>query len=89
MNKLFLINGRFLSQKLTGVHRYAFEMCNALHDMGINFIVIAPNRILDEYVIDFPIVQVGKLSSHFWEQIELPLYVQRHFKKTLLINFTG
>ena len=34
-NQVILINGRFLSQQMTGVHRYAYEICCALHQQGV------------------------------------------------------
>ena len=34
---MFVVNGRYLTQKATGVHRYAFEICNKLHEMGSIF----------------------------------------------------
>jgi len=84
-----IINGRFLTQKLTGVHRYAFEMCTALHESGFKFIVLAPQNVLPEYKFEFEVIKIGKYNSHFWEQIELPLYVHMHFRNALLINFAG
>jgi len=89
MEYSFLINGRFLSQKLTGVHRYAFEMCCALHEIGCKFLVLAPQNILDDYHYSFEVKKIGKLTSHMWEQIELPLYANKHHKKTILISLTG
>jgi glycosyltransferase involved in cell wall biosynthesis len=89
MIDFFIINGRFLSQKPTGVHRYAFEMCNALHKLGCNFIVLAPKNILSDYNFDFKVKQIGNMSSHLWEQIELPLYLSNHYKNTILISFSG
>lgn len=41
---MFVVNGRFLTQKASGVHRYAFEICNELHQMGVDFYVITPQR---------------------------------------------
>lgn len=89
MNDLFFVNGRFLTQKLTGVHRYAFEMCCALKEIGCNFIVLSPQNILSDYSCSFEVRKIGKRSSHFWEQIELPLYLRKNYKNSLLVNFTG
>lgn len=89
MNYLFVVNGRFLTQKLTGVHRYAYEMCCALKEIGCPFIVIAPPNILSDYNCPFDIERCGKYSSHFWEQVELPLYLKKRYKGKLLINFMG
>lgn len=83
------INGRFLTQRLTGVHRFAFEMCKAMMRMGADITVIAPQNVLDSYKCEFKIVKIGKTSGHLWEQIELPLYMRKHHKNELLISFSG
>ncbi|MDD3944477.1 MAG: glycosyltransferase family 1 protein [Bacteroidales bacterium] len=86
---MLYINGRYLSQKLTGVNRFAYEICNALASLNAEFIIIAPKMISKEYdVSKFNIKHWGVGKSHFWEQISLPLFFT--FKrKYLLINFTG
>lgn len=84
-----IINGRFLSQKMTGVHRYAYEMCCALKRAGVNFLVVSPKNILPIYDICFDLEKCGKYNSHFWEQIELPFYLKKKYKNHLLISFTG
>jgi glycosyltransferase involved in cell wall biosynthesis len=89
MQNEIIINGRFLTQKLAGVHRYAFEMCCTLHKLGYKFIVLAPQEILSEYEYPFEVKIIGKLSSHFWEQIELPIYLYKHYRNHILISFTG
>ncbi len=89
MDTMYIINGRFLCQKMTGVHRYAYEMCCALHQANFSFVVVAPQKIQPNYICPFSVVQTGRTSSHFWEQIELPLYIRKHYKKSILINFTG
>ncbi len=89
MRDFFIINGRFLSQKLTGVHRYAYEMSCALHKLGCKFLVIAPQNILKDYDCPFEVITIGKATSHIWEQIELPIYLHKHYKKELLVNFSG
>lgn len=84
-----IINGRFLTQKLAGVHRYAFEMCCALHKLGYKFVVLSPQGILSDYKYPFEVKTIGRLSSHFWEQIELPIHIYKHYKNHILISFTG
>ena len=86
---MIYINGRFLSQKMTGVNRFAYELCNALSLLDIDFKIIAPKHISSEYDISiFKICYWGVGRSHFWEQISLPMYFL--FKKRyLLLNFSG
>ncbi|MEN9918485.1 MAG: hypothetical protein RL662_921 [Bacteroidota bacterium] len=85
---MFVVNGRFLTQKATGVHRYAFEICNKLHEMGVDFYVAIPKDINKDYTFSFKTVVCGSLSTHLWEQISLPNYL-RSQGSPLLISFSG
>lgn len=85
---MFVVNGRYLTQKATGVHRYAFEICNKLHEMGVDFHVAVPNEIHPDYKFNFKVVKCGSLNTHLWEHISLPRYLRR-IGSPLLISFTG
>ncbi len=90
MNRKIYINGRFLLQPPTGVNRFAYELCKAFGELGIEFILICPSKVINkEYDIkDFNIRYFGFTSSHFWEQIILPLFfINKH--NYILLNFTG
>lgn len=86
------INGRFLTQRITGVQRYALEMTKALDHLISDdktlqkheYIVIAPQNVLyDIELQNMSFVQRGVLKGHFWEQLELPVYSRDGF----LMNF--
>lgn len=85
---MFVVNGRFLTQKATGVHRYAFEICNKLHEMGVDFYVAIPKEINADYKFSFKTVVCGSLKTHLWEQISLPNYLKK-IGSPLLISFSG
>ena len=85
---MFVVNGRFLTQKPTGVHRYAFEICNQLSEFGVDFYVAVPKEINPDYKINFKTVQCGALSGHLWEQISLPKYLKQQ-GNPLLLSFSG
>lgn len=85
---MFVVNGRYLTQKATGVHRYAFEICNKLHEMGVDFHVAVPREINPDYKFSFKTVTCGSLKTHLWEQISLPGYLKKN-GSPLLISFTG
>ncbi len=85
---MFVVNGRYLTQKATGVHRYAFEICNKLHEMGVDFHVAIPQEIHPDYMFTFKTVKCGSLQTHAWEQISLPRYLKK-IGNPLLISFTG
>ena len=91
MKKIY-INGRFLTQNITGVQRYAIEIVKVLdkylNDNRLNdeykFEIVCPKNIKQKLVLrNINIKQIGKLKGHLWEQIELPLYVKDKF----LFNF--
>ena len=76
------INGRFLTQRITGVQRYGLEMVKAL-DAGLSpdeshsFEILAPTRpaLLHEPSLSrMKVRRAGRLQSHLWEQLELPLH---------------
>lgn len=87
----YYINGRFLTQRITGVQRYAREMTLALDQLlqekssdHNEYTILAPKNIIDELPckrIQFKVC--GHLSGHLWEQIELPYYS----KDGYLLNF--
>ena len=86
---MIIINGRFLTQRMTGVHRFAYEMTCALHRMGQALTVVSPENILNEYECPFNVVRTKGKGSHWWEQVVLPLYLRKHFPGALLITWTG
>lgn len=74
------INGRFLSQRITGVQRYAWETLNALDLLvsvecpdDLRFIVLAPPSTKPPTLRKIGFNIVGPLCGHAWEQITLPL----------------
>jgi glycosyltransferase involved in cell wall biosynthesis len=85
---MIYINGRFLSQPMTGIPRFGYELCLALLDLGLDFTVIIPQNILPTYELPFKTIQYGNLKSHLWEQIDLFLFLKSHHNP-LLISFSG
>jgi len=91
MRKIY-INGRFLTQNITGVQRYAIEIVKSL-DLYLNnsnlkneykFEIVCPKNIKQKLILkNIKIKKFGILKGHLWEQIELPLYVKDKF----LFNF--
>jgi len=75
---------RFLTQRITGVQRFAYEICCELDKLLANFpdvelVGLLPNRpILRQYDIrNFSAIKIttcGRFSGHLWEQLELPWY---------------
>ncbi|MCF2649127.1 glycosyltransferase family 4 protein [Niallia circulans] len=86
------INGRFLTQSITGVQRYAIELLSALDEYytinglpkNIKITILVPRISNIKYgsFANFSIKQVGKLQGHLWEQFELYKFT----KGELLVN---
>lgn len=76
----FVINGRFLTQRVTGVQRYAREIVQALDTLldakhEIKITVMSPRLSKDPPAWrNITLREVGRLQGHLWEQTELPWY---------------
>ena len=80
------INGRFLSQRVTGVQRYAQEIVKELDKVlqekntDNEWCILVPkNRINDLSTNYIKVKKCGKLTGHLWEQFELPFYAKDGF----------
>lgn len=83
---------RFLTQRITGVQRFAYELCCELDKLlkdcsHLSVVGLLPNRpIQAQYDISnfsaIRLKQCGKFSGHLWEQLELPW----HSRGNVLLN---
>jgi glycosyltransferase involved in cell wall biosynthesis len=90
--KAIAINGRFLSQPITGVQRYARELVRALDEMlhgkeidsnGCEVELLVPTGYGASFKTKFiQLREVGSFQGQIWEQFELPF----HCKKNLLFT---
>lgn len=74
------INGRFLTQRVTGVQRFAIETIKQL-DLyeDYNFILLVPKDCTINYEFkNIRVEKIGALNGHLWEQLELARYVKGH-----------
>lgn len=87
---IIIINARFLTQEITGVQRFAFEVSRELKKIyGLSVKFIAPKNILyPKLVKELEVEVIGNLTGHLWEQISLPIYLYK-IGKPLLINLTN
>lgn len=79
-------NGRFLSQRQTGVQRFAMELIRALDrlaarstgtDPDMEFVVLAPpNATIPEDMPNIAFRRVGTLTGYLWDQLELPFHAR-------------
>lgn len=84
--KPIYINGRFLTQPLTGVQRYALELLQALDELlaagslpvPVPVTVLAPREVRARPAWRrLQLRCVGRLRGHAWEQLELPWHSRR------------
>jgi glycosyltransferase involved in cell wall biosynthesis len=82
MTRHWTINGRFLTQRLSGVQRYAREVVSALDDVISEGSPLARNLdlqlVFPSSATDIPRLRkirlqpVGRIAGHLWEQFVLP-----------------
>ncbi len=80
-----LINGRFLSQKITGVQRYAIEITKKIDSLvdywgNFQFSIVIPDGV-DIENLKFKNIKIVGLKGkpgYFWEQIKLPHFVKKN-----------
>ena len=87
------INGRFLTQPVTGVQRYAREMLSALDQIlaishgngGIEAELLIPEWLISNDIPTLKAIfirKVGRFRGHAWEQLDLP-----RFARGPILNF--
>ncbi|MCJ8145221.1 glycosyltransferase family 4 protein [Ancylobacter sp. A5.8] len=81
MIRRWTINGRFLTQPLNGVQRYAHEIVSALDRLiadrhplarGLELELVAPTHAEDCALNQIALRRVGESSGQVWEQMTLP-----------------
>lgn len=96
MTQQIFINGRFLTQQVTGVQRYAREIIGALDELlsespaeagGLEFTLLVPRGTECPPLKRVKVQPCGRRSGHAWEQLDLFW----HARSGLLVNlgFTG
>lgn len=94
--KIIYINGKYLTQPITGVQRYAYEIVRELDKLiestsiigEYRFVILAPNKKM-QITPDYRQIKVIQskfgFTSFLWEQFWLPFIT----KKCTLINLAG
>lgn len=83
-----VVNARFLTQRVTGVQRFAIELSRQLIKIyGDNISFVAPFDVIQKDIAkEFDVKIIGSHSGYFWEQVELPLYLKK-IGSPKLLNF--
>ncbi|HAT1603502.1 TPA: glycosyltransferase family 4 protein [Raoultella ornithinolytica] len=85
---MIYINGRFLTQQITGVQRFALEISKGLELLHSDMVFLVPdlNALIDEnYKSIFNIKEIKGGGGHYWEQVTLPLFLKKN-NNPVLIN---
>jgi glycosyltransferase involved in cell wall biosynthesis len=81
----FVVNARFLTQKLTGVQRFAIEIARQLKVLVPSAEFVAPSNIIhNQLAAELGVTIIGKRSGIAWEQIDLPIYLKQNGKPFLI-----
>lgn len=80
---MIVVNARFLAQNITGIQRYAIELCKELKKINPEIIFVCPSNAKHRMMLDA--IEIGANLGHLWEQIDLPYYLYKN-GKPLLIN---
>jgi glycosyltransferase involved in cell wall biosynthesis len=81
------INARFLTQQITGVQQFAFEICRYLQADDVDFVLLVPKGcVIPTALSHLHFNTVGNRKGYFWEQLELPSFLRKH-GSPLLLNF--
>jgi len=86
---MIVINGRFLTQKITGVQRFAIDIAIRLKEQRNDVLVLAPKDIIHKEISEKLEAKIVKgYIGHLWEQITLPLYLNK-INNPILLNLTN
>ena len=84
-----IINGRFLTQKITGVQRVGIEVTRELDKIARpgEIEIVSPPGIINEIDLkNIKLVVIGKKSSNGWVQLELPRYARKNHATILTMS---
>lgn len=85
---MLYINGRFLTQQITGVQRVGVELVKELDKLvkpGEIEILTPPGQVNGIELKNISITTIGKKSNNYWVQWTFPRYVKKHGGVSLTI----
>lgn len=87
---MIVVNARFLTQRTTGIQRFATEITRELLQIRSDLILAVPRGDIDTAGLDPDrTVPVGRRRGHAWEQLDLPMYARRLGHPLLNLASTG
>ncbi|PIB37139.1 hypothetical protein BFP72_17865 [Reichenbachiella sp. 5M10] len=84
---MIVVNARFLTQQITGVQRFAIEICKELVQIDNDIKFVCPRGVIHKEIFSlFQCKVIGINTGYLWEQIDLPVFLKKN-KSPLLLNF--
>ena len=84
----YVIDGLFLTQNITGIQRYAYEICKELDKFirkdEIEILVPADTECIPEYE-NLKIIKYGNHHGRAWEQFDLCRYLMKNKKQGIFL----
>ncbi len=75
---MIYVNARFLTQPLTGVQRYAFEISMQMKKLNPSIVFLTPNNVIhQEWEKQLGATRMGFFKGHLWEQLELGWFITK------------
>lgn len=84
---MIYINGRFLTKKITGVVRYAYEVTKQFDkpDFVDKITILIPKNVKINFSYEYlKIKAIGSLKGNLWEQLSLSNFMKKHKGDKLL-----
>lgn len=82
---MIYVNARFLTQEMTGVQRFAEQICLALQSVRDDVVFLSPANIKRiDTAQKLNVKVIGTRTGHLWEQIDLPRYLKKNDDPLLL-----
>lgn len=82
---MVVINARFLTQDVSGVQRFAEQLCLELANLRDDLVFVAPRGVRRQQVAERLGVRcIGRHGGALWEQLDLPLWLARNGNPPLL-----
>lgn len=81
---MIVVNARFLTQPLTGVQRYAFEVSMQIKKLAPDTLFVTPAAIRHrDWAKALNAQELGPFTGHCWEQITLARFMKKQKKAVL------
>ncbi len=89
MRKKYAIDGLFLTQNITGIQRFAYEITKELDQVTEKnevILVIPDEVVFDINFKNISVVKYGSLKGFLWEQISYPIFLRKNKCQALCLT---